>query len=87
MSKFRPILLVIGFAVIGCLVSVLFWLLSQYRHTIVLGPEPSFEGRPLHEWAMETESESIDFSPSPEARKAAHAVRAIGPAAVPLLIK
>jgi HEAT repeat protein len=51
-----------------------------------LGKEPIYNGRPLSEWAMMTTDGSLD-EPSDRALEAIKAVQAIGPVAIPFLLK
>ena len=59
----------------------------QHERTNEFRGEPVYNGKPLHEWAIETQDQNPDFSPSPTAIEATKAVRAIGLAAIPWLIK
>jgi HEAT repeat protein len=53
-----------------------------------LDMEPVYEGKPLSEWATQAESEAIGGGPSADARRAAEAVRTIGPArSIPFLVR
>jgi HEAT repeat protein len=61
--------------------------LRQREGTNALRGEPIYNGRPLHEWAEETQDQNIDFSPSPNALQAAAALRAVGSDAIPWLVK
>jgi HEAT repeat protein len=68
-------------------VSLAFWplLISCSREP---GGEPVYDGKPLSEWAVMTQDQSIDGTPSAEAQKAMDAVRAIGPErSIPFLVK
>ncbi len=50
--------------------------------------EPVYNGKPLHEWAIQTENgDYVTGGPSAGAIEAARAIQAIGPKAVPWLIK
>jgi HEAT repeat protein len=59
----------------------------QHEKASALRGEPIYNGKPLHEWAMDTQDEDITGGPSPLAIEADKAVQAIGPAAIPWLIK
>jgi HEAT repeat protein len=67
------------------------WRWRQHDQTIafrnVFRGEPAYNGKPLHEWAMDTQDEAITGEPSPLAIEAVKAVQTIGPAAIPWLIK
>lgn len=52
-----------------------------------LSREPVYKGKPLSYWAEMTQDQKLDFGPSAQALEAIEAVRAIGPAAIPYLLK
>jgi HEAT repeat protein len=70
---------------------VIFFLLSALLLVMScskpLGSEPLYKGRPLSYWAMMTQDQDLDSQPSDQAIEAIEAVRAIGPAAIPYLLK
>lgn len=69
------------------LLPYLSWKWRQHAKNNTFLNEPVYNGKPLHEWAEETQDEAITGGPSPAAIEAAKAVQAIGPAAIPRLIK
>jgi HEAT repeat protein len=83
-------ILIVGF----CLVVLVLLLLPnlsyqwrRYGNANSFRNEPVYNGKPLHEWAMDTQDEAITGGPSPLALEANQALQAIGPAAIPWLIK
>jgi len=73
--------------VVICFTAYVFSRWTQHNRSNALYDEPVYNGKPLHEWAMDTQDESITGGPSPLAVEAVSAVQAIGPAAIPWLIK
>jgi len=71
-------------------VALSLFLLGCSRPTTTTTPttEPVYGGKPLSQWAELTQDEDISGGPSPQARQAIQAVKAIGPAqAIPFLLK
>ena len=87
--KARRILMV-GFCFVVLVLLLLPYLFVQWKrhgNANSVRNEPIYNGKPLHEWAMDTQDEAITGGPSPLAIEANQALQAIGPSAIPWLIR